>query len=92
MAKIRIEYDGAYPCLCMGHLKVYIDDVLWDFGKYCLSSGGAVLGGPPDWDFEVTSGSWSIEDWPEGFPEDMKEAVLEAVNCEIPWGCCGGCI
>lgn len=92
MANIRIEYDGAWPALCMGHLKVYIDDTLWDFGEYCLSSGGAVHGGPPDWDFEVTYGAWSITDWPEGFPEDMKDAVLDAVNDEIPWGCCGGCI
>ena len=92
MTKIRIEYDGDYPCLCMGHLKVYIDDTLWDFGIYSLSSGGAVIGGPPDWDFEVTKDSWSINDWPEGFPEHMKDAVLDAVNSEIPWGCCGGCI
>ena len=92
MTKIRIEYDGVYPCLCMGHLKVYIDDTLWDFGKHCLSSGGAVIGGPPDWDFEVTRDSWSISDWPKGFPEHMKDVVLDAVNNEIPWGCCGGCI
>ena len=72
--------------------KVYIDDTLWDFGKYCLSSGGEVLGGPPDWDFEVKTGPWSITYWPDGFPEDMKYAVLEEVNSEIPWGCCGGCI
>lgn len=92
MANIRIEYDGAWPCLCMGHLKVYIDEKLWDFGKYCLSSGGAVTGGPPDWDFEVTHDAWTIETWPAGFPEDMKAAVLDEVNAEIPWGCCGGCI
>ena len=36
---IRIEYDGEWPALCMGHLIVWIDDVKWDFGKYCLISG-----------------------------------------------------
>lgn len=92
MANIRIEYDGDYPCLCMGHLKVYVNDTLWDFGKYCLSSGGEVLGGPPDWDFEVKTGPWSIGYWPDSFPEDMKYAVLEEINSKIPWGCCGGCI
>lgn len=46
--KIKIEYDGKYPSLCMGHLIVWIDDVKWDFGKFCLSSGGRVTGGPPD--------------------------------------------
>lgn len=92
MAKIRIEYNGDYPCLCMGHLKVYIDDTLWDFGKHSLSSGGNVLGGQPDWDFEVDTGPWDIVYWPDGFPEDMKEAVLQEVNGNIPLGCCGGCI
>ena len=92
MANIRIEYDGDYPCLCMGHLKVYIDDMLYDFGKYCLSSGGEVRGGPPDWDFEVIEGDWFIIKWPENFPNNMKKAVLEAINMGIPHGCCSGCI
>ena len=39
---IKIEYDGKYPCLCMGHLVVWIDDVKWDFGSYSLSSGGNI--------------------------------------------------
>ena len=76
----------------MGHLKVYIDDTLWDFGKYCLFSAGAVMGGSPEWGFVVIAGQWAINDWPEGFPEHMKDVVLSAVNAEIPWGCCGGCI
>lgn len=93
MANIKIEYDGEYPCLCMGHLKVWIDDKLWDFGRYVLSSGGQVTH-DDDWNFEVESGKWTISDycWPEGFPEDMKEAVINKINEEITWGCCGGCI
>lgn len=92
--KIKIEYDGEYPCLCMGHLILWIDDVKWDFGKFCLSSGGRVTGGPPDWDFEIEKGPWEVSEWPEGFPEDeyLRLNVLEEINSNIPYGCCGGCI
>lgn len=88
---IRIEYDGKWPCLCMGHLIVWIDDVKWDFGKYSLSSGGAVLR-DDDWNMWAEEGPWNIWDWPEGFPEELKELVIEEVNIAIPHGCCGGCI
>lgn len=90
---IKIEYDGKYPCLCMGHLKVWIDDKLWEFGKFVLSSGGCVTH-DEDWNFEVEEGEWSIPDysWPKDFPEHLKEKVIEKINEEIPHGCCGGCI
>lgn len=89
--KIKIEYDGAFPNLCSGHLKVWIDDKLWDFGKYCLLSGGNIQR-DDDWNMWAVSGEWSITDWPKGFPEELKDKVLEEINSEIPWGCCGGCI
>ena len=48
---IKIEYDGKFPNLCSGHLKVWIDDVLYDFGIYALISGGHIVGGShTDWD------------------------------------------
>lgn len=88
---IKIEYDGEYPCLCMGHLKVWIDDQLWDFGKYCLVSGGEVTH-DDEWNFEVEKGKWDISEFPEGFPEHLKKTVIIKVNESIPYGCCGGCI
>ena len=39
MNKIEIKYNGEYPCLCMGHLEVWINDVYYDFGEYCLTGG-----------------------------------------------------
>lgn len=91
MREIEIQYDGKYPNLCSGHLKVTIDGVVWDFGKYCLSSGGcAYFTG--DWEDVVKQGEWTITNYPEGFPEKLKKAVLRKVNEEIPWGCCGGCL
>lgn len=53
--EIRIEYDGKYPCLCMGHLIVWIDDVKWDFGRYSLSSGGHIHRND-NWDMWATEG------------------------------------
>ena len=90
---IKIEYDGRYPNLCRGHLKVWIDGTLWDFGKYVLISGGSIHR-DEDWRMWATDGPWDIEDWPDGFPDDetLKMNVLDEINSEIRFGCCGGCI
>lgn len=86
---IKIQYDGKYPCLCMGHLIVWINGKEWDFGKYVLESGGRCILS----DDRIVKGEWGIidENWPEEFPEEYKKQVLSAVNEEIPYGCCGGC-
>jgi hypothetical protein len=94
--KIRIEYDGKYPNLCSGHLIVIITTmntfaVKWDFGKYCLESGG-IVSFTEDWEESVWRDKWSISKWPTGFPDKLKEAVLAKVNEAIPMGCCGGCV
>lgn len=91
--KIEIQYDGKYPCLCMGHLKVYINDKKWDFGTSSLSSGGCIKR-DDEWNMWAETGEWSIYDgcWPGGFPEEYKKLVLDKINEEIPYGCCGGCI
>ena len=88
---IKVKYDGSYPNLCSGKLILIIDDKEWVFPDYCLSSGGGVSFNE-DWEENVTSGEWSITDYPEGFPEDMKQAAEDAVNSEIDFGCCGGCV
>ena len=88
---IKIEYDGKYPCLCMGYLIVWIDDVKWDFGSYSLSSGGNIHR-DTDWNMWTSEGEWFVDEWPQGFPEELKELVLLKINEEIPHGCCGGCI
>lgn len=87
---IKIQYDGKYPCLCMGHLIVWINGKEWDFGNDALLSGGEVI---YDEEYITTTGEWSISDdcYPEGFPEEYKKQVLSVVNEEIPYGCCGGC-
>ena len=88
---IKIKYNGEYPNLCRGDLAVTIDGKAWVFPEYCLSSGGSVSF-TQDWDEVVTDGPWSVSDWPDGFPEDLKEDVLDGINDVVPWGCCGGCV
>ncbi len=88
---IEIKYDGAYPNLCRGTLIVIIEDKEWVFPDYCLESGGCICRSE-DWDMWAESGKWNINEYPDGFPEELKEVVLEAVNEQIGWGCCGGCI
>jgi hypothetical protein len=89
--KMSLEYDGKYPNFCAGRLFITVDSVRYDFGDHCLCSGGYVWF-DKEWDEQIESGPWSIEDWPVGFPEHLKEEVLFLVNQEIPWGCCGGCV
>ena len=88
---ITVEYDGSFPNLCRGHLIVRINGKVYDFGKYCLASGGSVSF-DSNWQEIVTSGPWSIFEWPVEFPEEYKADVIAAVNNKIPNGCCGGCV
>jgi hypothetical protein len=88
---IDIEYDGVYPNLCAGMLQVVVAGVCWQFPERCLSSGGSVFF-DEDGHEEVEGGPWTIVRWPARFPDNRKRDVEAAVNEQIPWGCCGGCI
>ena len=90
--KIKIKYDGEYPCLCFGHLEVWVDDIYYDFGKGCLSSGGGCGFSEDYTDSYVYDGDWTITDFPKDFPMELKEELTDIVNQEIPHGCCGGCL
>ncbi len=89
--KIKIEYDGDYPNLCSGKLFVTVDDKRYEFPDCCLSSGGTVWF-DDDWSEHVEEGDWSVSNWPKGFPDKFKQDVEEAINEQIPHGCCGGCV
>ena len=89
--QIKIKYDGEFPNLCSGHLEVWVGDKYYDFGEYALSSGGGVSF-DEDWNEKVWSGEWHIEEYPKDFPMEYKDDLLEVINKEIPWGCCGGCV
>jgi len=87
----KLSYDGQYPNLCSGTLIVTIGSTEWVFPSHCLSSGGRVTF-DENWSENVEQGEWTINQWPEGFPENLKYIVEQKVNEEIPWGCCGGCV
>lgn len=91
--KIEIEYNGKYPNLCRGELTVILDGVRWEFGKYVIHSGGTIER-DNDWNMWATEGAWYMDedDFPKGFPMEYMYDVINAVNEEIPLGCCGGCI
>ena len=91
MDEIKIDYDGVYPCLCSGQLFVTIHNKVWDFGNRVLDSGGYVWF-DEEWGDHIESGPWSVDKWPDGFPNDLKQAVLGAINAQVQHGCCGGCI
>ena len=90
MSDIKIKYDGRYPTLCFGHLEVWIDDTYYDFGTNCLISGGRVLN-DEDWNMWTEQGLWTIDkdSYPENFPVNKVPELLQVINDELPWGCCG---
>lgn len=90
---IKIEYNGYYPNLCSGHLEVWVDEKYYDFGDYCLVSGGNVWF-DDDWNEHVEEGEWALDEdkIPEDFPKELLPELLDKINNEIPHGCCGGCV
>ena len=97
-----ISYDGKYPNLCSGTLKLKIDGKEHTF-LYCLSSGGTDYS-DEDWNWTVERGEWtfdpkfSIIDHGKSKSEDFNftpeeiELINNLVNQNVEQGCCGGCI
>jgi hypothetical protein len=47
-----------------------------------------------DGEEQVEYGPWSIGigHWPEGFPDEFRDPTINAINDQVCYGCCGGCI
>lgn len=89
-----VSYDGKYPNLCSGTLKITMDGKLYEL-KHCLTSGGSIIR-TDDGGLDATDGPWSVDLWhdEEKFPEllpHVKE-IEDLVNENVRCGCCGGCI
>lgn len=84
-----ISYDGEYPNLCAGILKLRIDDKELEFPRYSLTSGGSVEF-DEDWQEYIAEGRWSV-DVPKKYAA-YKDEIERVVNENVPWGCCGGCV
>ena len=86
-----ISYNGKYPNLCSGQLILAIDGIPIIFPSHCLSSGGSILF-DDDWSEHIESGLWTITEYPEDFPEFLKDKAVDLVNQNVYQGCCGGCV
>ncbi len=95
--QIEIRYDGKYPNLCAGRLIAYVIDdnnngIPYDYGTCCLNSGGSLL---PNYE-GTEKGPWTIEKSYDiifdPLLETLKQVVENAVNEQVEYGCCGGCI
>ena len=102
-----IEYDGEYPCLCMGTLKVKIDgkEIIFSdsdkliYKKNCYPkfwrSGGTIKSNFFE-DMWAEKGEWELsayrdEDYPKEILDILND-LIEVFNENVPYGCCGGCI
>lgn len=90
--KINVFYTGEYPNLCSGKLIIEINNKFYDFGKDSLSSGGCTYFTNGYEDSHIEIGEWKVRKWPKSFPEELKEETLKAINIQISYGCCGGCL
>ena len=89
-----VSYDGAYPNLCSGILKLMLNGKIVVFSSHSLMSGGSVSFND-DWsEIVVTDGPWTITQYPDDFPDSLqlRLAVNRLVNDNVRWGCCGGCV
>ena len=87
-----VSYDGKWPCLCYGTLIIKVNGKTYSF-RNAMISGGCIIGGPStDWDMWSEEGPWEInlEEHPE--LEPYKEEIIQVVNDNVEYGCCGGCI
>lgn len=91
-AKVKfISYDGRYPNLCSGVLKLQVGKDVYKL-DHILCSGGSVSF-TKDWHEIVTSGKWIV--YKESLPIELQgliEEITECVNDNVTHGCCGGCV
>ena len=81
-----VDYDGKYPCLCMGRLIIKVNGEIRHLSGVLRSGGGITE------DYEAVEGPWEIDlrDYPD--LEPYKEEITDVVNENVGYGCCGGCI
>lgn len=102
MARVEfVDYTGGYPCLCSGEVTLKIDGQVVEFCRHkvdskesgkpylSLTSGGHCYF-DDEWNDHVESGPWSIDLDPRY--AELEDEILEVINSNIPWGCCGGCL
>lgn len=87
---VFVCYDGCYPNLCRGTLKLQIDGKLVEFRDILYSNGSVGFFGIYEEEY-VTKGRWDILK-NIGEYEKYKNEIVELVNENVELGCCGGCL
>lgn len=86
-----VSYSGKYPNLCMGVLKFRVNKKLYTIKG--LISGGSI-GFHNGWsDSYIEKGPWEISK--TCLPKELvpyEEEIIEMINENVEYGCCGGCI
>lgn len=94
-----VSYDAPRYSRCMGVLTLEIDGERKTFGldgcdyPAFWTTGGRVWF-DKDWGEHVERGEW-LFDPPTGFPKKfVKESatLVDIMNENVAWGCCGGCV
>lgn len=88
---IRVEYNGEYPCMCMGTLTIYKNNEIIYSDKYCCKSTGSV-GFSDDYSESYINNGELL--WREEYSSDFSEEVQKAVKDKLSefQVCCGGCL
>lgn len=90
MAQVEfVSYDGEYPCRCFGTLVVRIEGVVFTLVNRLVSGGSVWF--DDDWSEHVEEGEWGLSELPEEI-EPFRQQILDLVNENVPFGCCGGCV
>lgn len=94
MIKEIVSYDGGYPMLCGGTLKVILDSgEELEISNPCASGGGICQS--EDGDMWPEKGEWKIGYGLKSnkiLTQEDKQKVVDWFNENVPHGCCGGCI
>lgn len=92
-----ISYTGKYPNLCSGILTLEIDGSPWVFGCGESNTSFWTSGGrtwfDDEWGDHTEANEWIID--ARDLPEEIRcyaDEIDEVFNCNVEYGCCGGCI
>lgn len=85
-----VSYSGAYPVLCDGVLTLRVDGEIVTVPR-ALVSGGCVRF-DNDWLEHIEKAAWELAPHVPQWMRDNEKDILDIVNHNVPWGCCGGCV
>ena len=90
MGEIKVEYDGEYPCTCMGRLKIWEGGKLIYDNEFCCISTGSVTF-DDDWNEHIAKGQLL---WEKDEANKFESRIISAVNNKLSefTVCCGGCV